>query len=57
MTRDANSAEFAEGEKGMHAPGMLGDPAVLWQNVFTVRPRRAASHPERAHADRRQRRA
>jgi predicted amidohydrolase YtcJ len=36
MTRDANSAEFAEGEKGMHAPGMLGDPAVLWQNVFTV---------------------
>jgi predicted amidohydrolase YtcJ len=36
MTRDAAFAEFAEGEKGTLAPGMLADLAVLSQDVFTV---------------------
>ncbi len=37
-TRGAAFAEFAEREKGMLAPGMLADLAVLSQDVFTVPP-------------------
>ena len=29
-------AEFAEGQKGTIAPGMLADLAILSQNIFTV---------------------
>jgi hypothetical protein len=36
MTRDAAYAEFADGEKGTLAAGMLADLAVLSQDVFTV---------------------
>jgi hypothetical protein len=36
MTRDAAYAEFAGGEKGTLAAGMLADLAVLSQDVFTV---------------------
>ncbi|HEV2736162.1 MAG TPA: amidohydrolase [Longimicrobiaceae bacterium] len=35
-TRGSAYAEFAEGEKGTLAPGMLADLAVLSQDVFTV---------------------
>jgi predicted amidohydrolase YtcJ len=35
-TRGSAYAEFAEGEKGMLAPGMLADLAVLSQDIFTV---------------------
>ena len=35
-TRGAAYAEFAEREKGMLAPGMLADLAVLSQDIFTV---------------------
>ncbi|HEU4647451.1 MAG TPA: amidohydrolase [Gemmatimonadales bacterium] len=37
-TRGSAYAEFAEREKGMLAPGMLADLAVLSQDIFTVRP-------------------
>lgn len=35
-TRGSAYAEFAEGEKGTLAPGMLADLAVLSQDIFTV---------------------
>src|SRR5213076_3625462 len=35
-TRGSAYAEFAEREKGMLAPGMLADLAVLSQDIFTV---------------------
>lgn len=37
-TRGSAYAEFAEGEKGTLAPGMLADLAVLSQDIFTVPP-------------------
>ncbi|HEX5869843.1 MAG TPA: amidohydrolase family protein, partial [Longimicrobium sp.] len=37
-TRGSAYAEFAEGEKGTLAPGMLADVAVLSQDIFTVPP-------------------
>ena len=37
-TRGSAYAEFAEGEKGTLAPGMLADLAVLSQDLFTVAP-------------------
>jgi len=37
-TRGSAYAEFAEGEKGTLAPGMLADLAVLSQDVFAVPP-------------------
>ena len=39
-TRGSAWAEFAEGDKGTLAPGMLADLAVLSQDVFTVEPGR-----------------
>ena len=36
MTRASAYAEFRESEKGMLAPGMLADLAVLSQDIFTV---------------------
>jgi predicted amidohydrolase YtcJ len=36
LTRGGAYAEFAEGEKGTLAPGMLADLAVLSQDIFTV---------------------
>ena len=36
FTRGSAYAEFAEREKGMLAPGMLADLAVLSQDIFTV---------------------
>jgi predicted amidohydrolase YtcJ len=38
-TRGSAYAEFAEHEKGMLAPGMLADLAVLSQDIFTIAPR------------------
>jgi len=35
-TRGSAYAEFAEQDKGMLAPGMLADLAVLSHNIFTV---------------------
>ena len=37
-TRGSAYAEFAEGEKGTLAPGMLADLAVLSQDIFSVPP-------------------
>lgn len=37
-TRGSAYAEFAEGEKGTLAPGMLADLAVLSQDIFTIPP-------------------
>jgi predicted amidohydrolase YtcJ len=39
-TRGSAWAEFAEGDKGTLAPGMLADLVVLSQDVFTVEPGR-----------------